>query len=129
MLKTHIVQLNKHQLRLGTAIRKMSTISQPAYSFPLALGNPANHHPHTESTTTILVPNENVAFLNPVQQYNRDLSVSCIRAWNEIRKEEMEKRWRGRLESGKLRKKRKFKKGDKGRSAVSSKALVDMDRS
>ncbi|KAK4685606.1 tRNA (guanine26-N2/guanine27-N2)-dimethyltransferase, partial [Tremellales sp. Uapishka_1] len=74
------------------------TATQPPYTFPLPGGIPENHHPHTEGTTTILVPDENLAFLNPVQQYNRDLSVACIRAWNEMRKEELEAKWRARIE-------------------------------
>jgi hypothetical protein len=49
---------------------------------------PAGFKAHTESSTTILVPESNTAFLNPVQQYNRDLSIAVIRAWNEMRKEE-----------------------------------------
>lgn len=49
---------------------------------------PEGFKPHTESSTTILVPKGNTAFLNPVQQYNRDLSIAVIRAWNEMRKEE-----------------------------------------
>lgn len=49
---------------------------------------PAGYKAHTESSTTILVPESNTAFLNPVQQYNRDLSIAVIRAWNEMRKEE-----------------------------------------
>lgn len=94
---------------------KMSTSAQPPYTFPLPTGQPENHRPHTESTTTILVPNENIAFLNPVQQYNRDLSVACIRAWNEIRKSELEAKWRLRLERGKGKSKKGKKKEDGGR--------------
>lgn len=63
--------------------RAMSTESQ-APARPV----PAGFKPHTESSTTILVPKGNTAFLNPVQQYNRDLSIAVIRAWNEMRKEE-----------------------------------------
>jgi tRNA (guanine26-N2/guanine27-N2)-dimethyltransferase len=79
-------------------------MSSPSYSsipntIPLPGGVPDTHRPHTESTTTILVPKENIAFLNPVQQYNRDLSVAVIRAWNEMRKEEMEGRWRRKKEN------------------------------
>jgi hypothetical protein len=49
---------------------------------------PAGYKAHTESSTTILVPDSNTAFLNPVQQYNRDLSIAVIRSWNELRIEE-----------------------------------------
>lgn len=60
----------------------MSTDPNPARAVP------DGFKPHTESSTTILVPKGNTAFLNPVQQYNRDLSIAVIRAWNEMRKEE-----------------------------------------
>ncbi|PFH54319.1 hypothetical protein AMATHDRAFT_72825 [Amanita thiersii Skay4041] len=37
---------------------------------------------HTENTTKILL-DKNEAFLNPVQEFNRDLSVATIRVWSE----------------------------------------------
>lgn len=94
--------------------RKMAT--QPQYTVPLKEPHPSNHRLHTESTTTIFLPNEG-AFLNPVQHYNRDMSVAVIRAWNEMRKEELEEKWRIRLErrGGKPRpKKKKSKKATEG---------------
>lgn len=86
----------------------MSENSIP-YTLPLPGGIPDTHRPHTERTTTILVPKENTAFLNPVQEYNRDLSVATIRAWNNLRKEELEGRWRQKLE--REAKKKAAKKG------------------
>lgn len=77
------------------------------YTVPLPGGIPDTHRPHTERTTTILIPKDDSAFLNPVQEYNRDLSVSVIRAWNEERKEKLEARWRAKLARGKGRKPRK----------------------
>jgi tRNA (guanine26-N2/guanine27-N2)-dimethyltransferase len=66
------------------------------YTVPIEGGIPDTHRPHTERTTTILLPKDSSAFLNPVQEYNRDLSVSVIRAWNEERKERLENAWRER---------------------------------
>lgn len=57
------------------------------YTVPLPGGIPSNHREHTESRTTILLPTDRSAFLNPPQQFNRDLSVAVIRAWNERRVE------------------------------------------
>ncbi|KAF9075258.1 N2,N2-dimethylguanosine tRNA methyltransferase [Rhodocollybia butyracea] len=37
---------------------------------------------HTENNAHILL-SENEAFLNPIQEFNRDLSVACIRTWSE----------------------------------------------
>ncbi|GMK57270.1 hypothetical protein CspeluHIS016_0401040 [Cutaneotrichosporon spelunceum] len=66
------------------------------YTVPIEGGIPDTHRPHTERTTTILIPKDASAFLNPVQEYNRDLSVSVIRAWNEDRKEKLEAQFRTR---------------------------------
>jgi tRNA (guanine26-N2/guanine27-N2)-dimethyltransferase len=49
---------------------------------------------HTENTSHILLPSSNEAFLNPVQEFNRDLSVACIRVWSEELNETKEIKWR-----------------------------------
>ena len=79
-------------------------VDMASHTVPLPGGIPPNHKPHTESNTTILLPKAGV-FLNPPQQFNRDLSVAVIRAWNERRKEELELR-----SSRKNRKHKKEKK-------------------
>jgi tRNA (guanine26-N2/guanine27-N2)-dimethyltransferase len=48
---------------------------------------------HTENTSHILL-SANDAFLNPVQEFNRDMSVACIRTWSEDRNCEKEGKWR-----------------------------------
>jgi tRNA (guanine26-N2/guanine27-N2)-dimethyltransferase len=53
---------------------------------------------HTESTTSILFATHETdgpapVFLNPVQEYNRDLSVVAIRTWSEIRQKEKAAFW------------------------------------
>ena len=49
---------------------------------------------HRENTSAILLPAAADAFLNPVQEFNRDLSVACIRAWGERANADRERRWR-----------------------------------
>jgi tRNA (guanine26-N2/guanine27-N2)-dimethyltransferase len=49
---------------------------------------------HTENTSHILLPSNNEAFLNPVQEFNRDLSVAAIRVWSEDLNRTKEERWR-----------------------------------
>lgn len=44
----------------------------------------------TEGRASILFPKGNKVFYNPIQQFNRDLSVVGIRAWAEINQEERE---------------------------------------
>jgi len=47
---------------------------------------------HTENSAHILL-SSNEALLNPVQEFNRDLSVACIRVWSEELEKEKEARW------------------------------------
>jgi tRNA (guanine26-N2/guanine27-N2)-dimethyltransferase len=49
---------------------------------------------HTENTSHILLPSNNEAFLNPIQEFNRDLSVAAIRVWSEALNKTKEERWR-----------------------------------
>lgn len=45
----------------------------------------------TEGKGNILFPNDNAVFYNPVQEFNRDLSIACIRNFEDIYyKEKME---------------------------------------
>ncbi|KAK0459763.1 tRNA methyltransferase [Desarmillaria tabescens] len=48
---------------------------------------------HTENTSHLLL-SSNEAFLNPVQEFNRDLSVACIRTWSEELNSLKETRWK-----------------------------------
>lgn len=48
---------------------------------------------HTENTSHILL-SSNEAFLNPVQEFNRDISVACIRVWSEELDKSKAERWR-----------------------------------
>jgi tRNA (guanine26-N2/guanine27-N2)-dimethyltransferase len=58
---------------------------------------------HTENTSHILLPSENEAFLNPVQEFNRDLSVACIRVWSEELNKVKEAKWRQSRERKRLK--------------------------
>ncbi|KAG2157148.1 tRNA methyltransferase [Suillus clintonianus] len=49
---------------------------------------------HTENTSHILISSKEEAFLNPVQEFNRDLSVACIRVWSEESNREKEAKWK-----------------------------------
>ncbi|RKP36599.1 N2,N2-dimethylguanosine tRNA methyltransferase [Dimargaris cristalligena] len=46
----------------------------------------------TEGQATILFPDTNEVFYNPVQQFNRDMSIAAIRTWSEIYFEEQKAR-------------------------------------
>jgi tRNA (guanine26-N2/guanine27-N2)-dimethyltransferase len=47
---------------------------------------------HTENTSHILL-SSNEAFLNPVQEFNRDISVACIRVWSDDMAKAKEQVW------------------------------------
>ena len=64
---------------------------------------PEGYALHTENTSFILLPTENEAFLNPVQEFNRDLSVACIRVWSEELNKVKEAKWRRTRERTGLR--------------------------
>ncbi|ORZ33945.1 N2,N2-dimethylguanosine tRNA methyltransferase-domain-containing protein [Catenaria anguillulae PL171] len=52
----------------------------------------------TEGQATILFPTNNEVFYNPVQQFNRDMSIAAIRTWRDIVAEE---RWARQLKKNK----------------------------
>ncbi|KIY43399.1 N2,N2-dimethylguanosine tRNA methyltransferase [Fistulina hepatica ATCC 64428] len=71
---------------------------------------------HTENGAHLLLsPDE--AFLNPVQEFNRDTSIACIRVWTEELNKKREERWR-RAQDTKLQK--SAKKKQRGISEQSS---------
>lgn len=43
----------------------------------------------TEGRATILFPTNNGVFYNPVQEFNRDLSIATIRCWSKLRRAEL----------------------------------------
>jgi tRNA (guanine26-N2/guanine27-N2)-dimethyltransferase len=49
-----------------------------------------------EGSATIVLPKSSTAFLNPVQEFNRDLSVLAIRSWSEMMDEGLRKKWEER---------------------------------
>ncbi|EIW70842.1 hypothetical protein TREMEDRAFT_68241 [Tremella mesenterica DSM 1558] len=98
-----------------------------SHTIDLPGGIPRDHKPHTESTTTILVPTAQTAFLNPVQQYNRDLSVAVIRTFNETRSEELRNRWRAKQDKGGGRR-RKQKQPDEDAGDSEHKADAEVPR-
>jgi tRNA (guanine26-N2/guanine27-N2)-dimethyltransferase len=54
---------------------------------------PEGFRVHTENGARLLLPDTNEAFLNPIQEFNRDLSVASIRVWSEHLNELRQKRW------------------------------------
>lgn len=84
---------------------------------PNAITVPDGFTLHTENTSHILLPSNNEAFLNPVQEFNRDLSVAAIRVWSEELNRAKEERWRQAREKRPL-KAEKRRVGDRKRPKV-----------
>lgn len=78
-------------IRLGRILRCMSPMADHS---PNTITVPDGFTLHTENTSHILLPSNNEAFLNPVQEFNRDLSVAAIRVWSEELNRAKEERWR-----------------------------------
>lgn len=82
-----------------------------------------------EGSATIVMPTASAAFLNPVQEFNRDLSVLAIRAWSEMIDEDMKRKWTARMEKKRLNggvngqggRKRRAKDAGKGQKEGSKK--------
>lgn len=74
-----------------------------------------------EGEAKILFPNEESVFYNPIQQFNRDLSVTCIKAWDEMYQEErMERR-------AKSENKKRTKSSDVANAKVQKKRKLETD--
>lgn len=52
---------------------------------------------HTENTAHLLLPDTNDAFLNPVQEFNRDMSIACITTWSEQMNQAKQEKWTERM--------------------------------
>jgi tRNA (guanine26-N2/guanine27-N2)-dimethyltransferase len=65
----------------------------PSASKAMEIEIPSGFRLYTENTSHILL-SEDEAFLNPVQEFNRDLSVACIRIWSEDLNMMKEEKWR-----------------------------------
>ena len=56
---------------------------------------------YTENQASILLPKNEDTFLNPIQEFNRDLSVACIRTWSEEEDEKKRHKWENKKPKGK----------------------------
>ncbi|KAF4615436.1 hypothetical protein D9613_003092 [Agrocybe pediades] len=96
------VKITIHRLELALRLFRShlarTVFISPAYTRRMSstaadsIEIPAGFRLHTENTSHILL-SENEAFLNPVQEFNRDLSVACIRVWSEELNRAKEQRW------------------------------------
>ncbi|AET39359.1 tRNA (guanine26-N2)-dimethyltransferase Ecym_4296 [Eremothecium cymbalariae DBVPG len=76
MLRAALHKL-KANLGTGSSSRNANTPSKPAI-------NLSDFNVVTEGKAQILFPEKETVFYNPVQQFNRDLSITCIKAWDNL---------------------------------------------
>lgn len=73
---------------------------------------------HTENTAHLLLPDSNGAFLNPVQEFNRDMSIACITTWSERLNETKEAKWTEKMKKKKERGETQLNKRRKGQYSM-----------
>ncbi|KAG0168925.1 RNA methyltransferase tRNA(m5U54)methyltransferase [Apophysomyces sp. BC1034] len=91
---------------MTTTVANETTSAVPASAPEIDL---SLYNPVTEGKATILFPKDNEVFYNPVQEFNRDMSIAAIRTWSEMFLQEK----RDRIE-----KKVKKADGDDGKKAT-----------
>ncbi|KAJ1958481.1 RNA methyltransferase tRNA(m5U54)methyltransferase [Dipsacomyces acuminosporus] len=62
----------------------------------------------TEGKATILFPKRNEVFYNPVQQFNRDMSIAAIKTWRDIARDEKMARYNKSTNPDKVEPSKKF---------------------
>ncbi|TFK55045.1 TRM-domain-containing protein [Heliocybe sulcata] len=87
-----------HTRTFWVYLRPKSTIGLREMSSQPSITVPEGFTLHTENSASILLPSSNEAFLNPVQEFNRDMSVACIRVYSEELNREKEAKWRRKQE-------------------------------
>lgn len=80
--------LHLRKTRLYTALLPRRSMAMADTSGPKEPEGPPITVPegfslYTENNAHILISSKDEAFLNPVQEFNRDMSVACIRVWSE----------------------------------------------
>lgn len=112
------------QLHTSTSVMAPEPIPLPAH-VAAALGLPATQAAFREGSATIAMPKADAAFLNPVQEYNRDLSTLAIRAWAQARDVEKRAKWQARLQKeASCKRKEKKRKFDHQRECMQCNALL-----
>ncbi|KAG9027167.1 RNA methyltransferase tRNA(m5U54)methyltransferase [Tulasnella sp. JGI-2019a] len=94
---------------------KSTPIDGPPQSAPhpvIDVEVPTGFKLHTESSASILLPDTADTFLNPVQEFNRDLSIACIRVWSEDLNEKKRGKWLNKGQGRKGRKEREKRRAE-----------------
>lgn len=93
-IREYAGQLRAIQTRATQTVATMSAMLKAAFSkvrnnlfkgqLPAVAVDPSDFTIVTEGKADILFPKQEEVFYNPIQQFNRDLSVTCIQAWDHL---------------------------------------------
>lgn len=73
---------------------------------------PVGYTVHREASAEVLLADGRDVFINPIQEFNRDLSSLTIRTWSELVNEEKQLAWERKKQAGHLNKGKKRKHED-----------------
>lgn len=92
--------LNTRPKLLQRSLFRMASSEATKSDIDVSLYNPV-----TEGKATILFPKNNEVFYNPVQEFNRDMSIAAITTWSKIyfqeKQERIEKKRQNKAKRGK----------------------------
>lgn len=88
---------------------------------------PAGYTVHREGTAEVLLAEGRDVFINPIQEFNRDLSTLAIRTWSEIVNDEKRKKWERKKQAAVANKNKKRKHEDVADVQEQSHALNEDD--
>lgn len=102
-LPRHLIYAHHTRVTIYSSLKRaMTTSAEPSST----LAVPEGYTLHTENSSHILLPKDNGAFLNPVQEFNRDLSVACITVWGEQMNELKRQKWEQKAQKAETRTKK-----------------------
>jgi tRNA (guanine26-N2/guanine27-N2)-dimethyltransferase len=104
----------------------MSTATTDA-SATIKKAPPAGYTVHREASAEVLLAEGRDVFINPIQEFNRDLSTLAIHTWSEIFDDEKRQAWERKQQNNnaKKNKKRKFQEDD-NQVQIEKNAVTDL---
>ncbi|QLG74549.1 hypothetical protein HG535_0G04320 [Zygotorulaspora mrakii] len=93
----------------------LSKIKARLVKAPASSINPEDYNIVKEGTAEILFPKKESVFYNPIQQFNRDLSVCCIKAWDNLYGQDFRAKKRRKNRKGSLSKVEEEQESDNSR--------------
>lgn len=105
MTISNMTQINNNSIRdqVDTSTSNVASSSKQV---------PVGYTVHREASAEVLLADGRDVFINPIQEFNRDLSSLTIRTWSELVNEEKQLAWERKKQAGRLNKGKKRKHED-----------------